>query len=136
MTVLRPRQWRKEDLSGLMDAEPKFEEFLSAFNAMNTQLSAIVNGGVGTDNLNAQDATFEVAKSQAYPIKLKSSVKGAPRGVRVLQALKTTNKPGGEPVGAAFHVDWHLEGGIVLVDGLPGLSSSESYRVSVEIVGS
>lgn len=133
---LTTRQWRKEDFPGLLDAEPRFEEFLTALNQQQKALESILNGGVGTENLNRQVTTLEIAKGQAYPVKVKvSGLRGKPIGVKVMRAIKTTTKKQGEPVGAAFHVDWSMDGGTLLVDGLPGLSGSDSYRLTIEIAG-
>ena len=135
MSTVRLRQFRKEDLPGLLDAEPRFEEFLTSMNALSSQVAGILNGGVGRENLNAGSVTLEIAKSQTYPIKVRSTVRGSVQGVRVLRAVKTTNKSTGEPCGVAFHVDWSLDNGVLIIDGMPGLSATESYRVTIEMVG-
>lgn len=136
MTTYRSRQFAKEDLSKLLDAEPRFEEFLAALNQQSKALESILNKGVGSDNLNRQVVELDVNKSQTYPLKFAAKVTGRPIGVRVLRAVKTTTKTAGEPAGVAFHVDWSLDGATVLVDGLPGLSSSEKYHLTLEVVGS
>jgi len=133
--ILRSRQFKKEDLRGLMDAEPRFEEFLSSVNQMSKTLENILNGGVGSDNLNHQIITKDIAKSQVFPVTIKSTLRGSPIGLRLIQIVKTTNKPTGEAVGAAVGVDWSVNGNAISLDGLPGISNTESYRVTLEAVG-
>jgi hypothetical protein len=135
MSTIRIPNFGKEDLPGLIEAEPRFEGFLSAFNQLAKQLESIVNGGIGSQNLNAQRIELEVAKSQPYPIKVALRIAGKPGGVRLLGALKTTTKREGEPAGVAVGVDWGVDGSTLLINGLPGIDAAQSYRVTLEVVG-
>lgn len=121
MTTFRTRQLRKEDFPGLIDAEPRFEEFLTAFNQMSKTLELILNGGVGTDNLNRQLVDIDISAAQTYPIKIGLKLTGKPIGCRLLRAVETNTVPQGEPVAEATHVDWRVDGSNLLIDGIPGV---------------
>jgi len=135
MSTFRTRSFRKEDFAKLCETDPRFEEFLTAFNAMGKQLETVLNGGVGRDNLNSAILQLDISKSQKYPLKAKNSVKGKPLGVRILRCVKTTTMRDGEPCGVAPHVDWTGDSDTISIDGVAGLDAAESYRLTLEIVG-
>lgn len=133
--ILRGQQFAKEDFPELVKVEPRIEELFGSLNALSKQLEAILNGGVGQDNLNSKVVELDIAASQTYPVKFASKVTGKPIGLRVLRAVKTTTRREGEAVAVAFGVDWSMDGDTVCITGLPGLSASDKYRITFELVG-
>jgi hypothetical protein len=135
MTTIQTRQLKKEDFAGLMDADPKTEDLLLVLNTLMKSLEMILNGGVGSDNLNRQIIELDIPKSPEWPMKFASKVRGRAIGVRLLRVIKTTTKKTGEPTGAAIGLDWSSDGSTIFVDGLPGTDSAQSYRATFEVVG-
>jgi len=135
MTTYRTRQFKKEDFTKILEVEPRFEEFLTAFNQQSKVLESILNGGIGADNLNVRTVEVSVSPSQKFPLTVAGKVSGKPRGARVVRCVKTTTNSGGDPSGVAVGVDWTTNGADLVVNGFPGLSNADSYRVTLEIVG-
>lgn len=136
MTTLRTRQFRKEDFPGLLEADPKWEDFLAAFNALGKQLEQILNKGAGQDNLNTQVNTMDVPANPVFPLKIKSTVKGKPIGVVAMRVVKTTNLSAGEPPGQVWsQPSWSMDGATVLINDIGGLFPSQKWQVTFLIVG-
>lgn len=137
MTTFITRQFKKEDLSKMLDTEPRFEDFISAINQTNKLLETIINGGIGLDNLNAQKIELSVLPQaqQPFPMKVKSTVKGRPFGLLVVQTLDTTTVPTGMDAANAATVTWKMDGATLLITSFAYPSATHSYKATLLLLG-
>lgn len=142
MSTFRSRQFKKEDFTGLMKAEPRFEDLLTALNQASKLLESILNGGIlVSDNVSAFWKTVEVTTKAAAPLwpatEFNSTLRRNPVGIFVAQALDITVPQSPVPVSLSLPA-WTVGTGqsaTVRITDVQGVQASKRYRVTFLVVG-
>lgn len=141
MPLPPPVNLRPSDLKDATPSETRLIEFLGRqLQPFLQQMRSLVDGRLGTDNLNAAFVDVEVLMPATptpglppFPMSVNTGLSGVCRGLTVVRVQNNSSSGYQE---AAVFPDWQDNGnGTVTLKWLTGLSASTAYTVTLRAEG-
>jgi len=129
---------KSEDFADLLSDYPEVDGLLRNVNRFGVGTSAALNRGLTVaENVSAQiaEVTISDGATPAISVALKLPQGRKVQGVTVIQGRDITNRSAPAAIGGAPWVDWHEDGGKLVIEGITGLTASRKYQLRLLIWG-
>ena len=128
-----PQIWRFDpgDYQGLGET---FNKFLGNLNLYTTAIYNLLNGGLGFANLQRIVYTTTVTAGTTTPFSFANPLPIAPSGVSVVRVQQTGVSTQAVLTVAVSAAQWTYNGSRIAILNLTGLTSGNTYSVSLEIM--
>jgi hypothetical protein len=118
-------------IQDMQDPDANTSKLVDVLNDLIDQVKQLFGGGqVIGENVRGAVIEFNAA-SAIFPLRLKvPGIVPSPIGVSLVKVRALNNVA----VGAAVGIDWFMDAGLLVIEGMPGLTAGTEYSVRILVI--